>query len=112
MRNIVGNWTITPIYTYESPENATVLSNINSNLSGNSTIIDRVFINPNGVKGTASTVSPQFASNLASLCGAGVTQCNANLVGYVANNPNAYYIQGGKGTLSNGERNTLPIRPI
>jgi hypothetical protein len=112
MRNVVGNWMIAPIYTYESPEYATVLSNVNSNLNGDSSIIDRVIINPNGVKGTATTVTPQYASNLASLCGAGVTQCNANLVGYVAVNPNAYYIQAQAGTLPNGSRNTLPTRPI
>ena len=112
MRNVVGNWMFAPIYTYESPEYATVLSNVNSNLNGDSSIIDRVIINPNGVKGTATTVTPQYASNLASLCGAGVTQCNANLVGYVAVNPNAYYIQAQAGTLPNGSRNTLATRPI
>ncbi len=112
LRNVVGNWMFAPIYTYESPEYATVLSNVNSNLNGDSTIIDRVIINPNGVKGTASTVTPQYASNLASLCGVGVTQCNANLVGYVAVNPNAYYIQAQAGTLPNGSRNTLATRPI
>ena len=68
MRNLVGNWTVAPIYTYESPEYATVLSDINSNLNGDSTAIDRTIINPNGIKGTATTVKPQFASNLASLC--------------------------------------------
>jgi hypothetical protein len=112
MRNVVSNWTFAPIYTYESPEYATVLSNVNSNLNGDSSIIDRTIINPNGVKGPPSTVNAQYATNLASLCGVGVTQCNANLVGYVAANPNAYYIQAGAGTLPNGARNTLPTRPI
>ncbi len=68
LKNVVGNWTISPIYTYESPEYATVLSGFNSNLNGDSTLIDRTIINPNGKKGTASTVSPQFATNLAYLC--------------------------------------------
>jgi hypothetical protein len=36
MKNVVGNWTIAPIYTYESPEFATVLSNTNANLNGDS----------------------------------------------------------------------------
>jgi hypothetical protein len=112
MRNVVSNWTFAPIYTYESPEYATVLSNVNSNLNGDSSIIDRTIINPNGIKGTPSTVNAQYATNLASLCDVGVTQCNANLVGYVAANPNAYYIQADAGTLPNGARNTLPTRPI
>jgi len=41
-----------------------------------------------------------------------LTTCSGNLVGYVAVNPNAYYIQAGAGTLPTASRNTLPIRPI
>lgn len=112
-KNIIGNWTVAPIYTYESPEYATVLSNLNSNLNGDAAIIDRTIINPNGVKGTASTVSPQYASNIP--CPAdsdNPSQCPENTVGYVADNPNAYYIQAGLGTLPTGGRNTLPTSPI
>jgi hypothetical protein len=113
LKNVVGNWTIAPIYTYESPEYATALSNVNSNLNGDSAIIDRTIINPNGVRGTASKVVPQFASNLANLCPpASNGQCAANTVGYIAVNPNAYYIQAQGGTLPTGARNTLPTRPI
>jgi hypothetical protein len=125
LKNLVGNWTFSPIYTYESPEFATVLSgpvaapagtkklftNGGANLDRDSTAIGRAIINPNGVKGTASGVRPQFATNLVSLCPAGVTQCRANLVGYVAINPNAYYIQAGQGTLPNSSRNNLATRP-
>jgi hypothetical protein len=112
LKNFVGNWTISPIYTYESPEYVTVLSDINSNLNGDVSIIDRTIINPNGKRGTASTVSPQFASNLANLCTPPATQCNANLVGYIADNPNAYYIQAAAGTLPTDSRNSLASRPI
>lgn len=112
-KNIIGNWTVTPIYTYESPEYVTVLSGDNANLNGDSgAAIDRTIINPSGIKGTSSGVSPVYASNLAGNCGAGVTECKGNLVGYVAKNPTAYYIQAGKGTLPTAGRNTLPIRPI
>jgi hypothetical protein len=100
-KNIVGNWMISPIYTYESPEYATALSDTTGNLNGDSTAIFRTIINPNGVKGTASTVIAQRATNLG----------NA-IVGYVAANPNAYYIQAGAGTLPNASRNTLPTSPI
>jgi hypothetical protein len=116
LKNVVGNWTIAPIYTYESPEYATVLSNANSNLNGDSTAIDRAIINPHGVKGTASAVKPIYATNLANLCPTKddptATQCAGNTVGYVEVNPNAYYIQAQAGTLPNGARNTLPTRPI
>ena len=115
-KNIIGNWTVAPIYTYESPEYATVLSNANSNLNGDSTAIDRAIINPNGVKGTATAVKPIYATNLANLCPTDddptATQCDKNTVGYVAVNPNAYYIQAQAGTLPTGSRNTLPTRPI
>jgi len=112
LKNGVGNWVFAPIYTYESPAFATVLSGVNSNLNGDSTTIDRPVINPNGVKGTGSGVQPVYSTTLASKCGAGVTQCDANLVGYVATNPNAYYIEAGPGVLPTAQRNTLPIRPI
>jgi hypothetical protein len=116
MRNVVGHWQVSPIYTYESPEYATVLSGVNSNLNGdNAAAISRAIINPNGVKGTGSNVNPVYSPALAANCGAGspsTAQCGGNLVGYTAINPNAYYIQAGKGTLPNSQRNTLPIRPI
>ena len=98
-RNVVGNWTIAPIYTYESPEYATALSGVNSNLNGDSgAAIDRPLINPNGVKGTGSAVTPIVVGG--------------QTVGYSAVNPKAYYIEAGPGTLPTASRNTLPIRPI
>jgi len=113
LKNVVGNWTVSPIYTYESPEYVTVLSGVNSNLNGDSAAyIDRTIINPNGVKNTSSLVTAQFAANLASLCTPPATTCAANTVGYVAVNPDAYYIQAGQGTLPNASRNTLATRPI
>ena len=116
LKNIVGNWLVTPIYTYESPEYATVLSGDNANLNGDSSAaIDRPLINPNGIKGTSSGVSPIYNINLSGNCGAGsnlLSQCNGNLVGYTVNNPTAYYVQAGPGTLPTASRNTLPGRPI
>lgn len=113
LKNIVGNWAISPIYTYESPEYATVLSGDNANLNGDSgAAIDRTIINPLGVPGTGSGVTPVFSVSRTTFCTPPATQCAANTVGYVAKNPNAYYIQAGPGTLPNGSRNTLPVRPI
>jgi hypothetical protein len=113
MKNIVGNWEASPIYVYESPEYATALSGVNSNLNGDSgPAIDRPMINASGVKGTGSGVAPVYSSTLAAQCGAPNTNCAANLVGYFATTPNAYYVVAGKGTLPTASRNTLPIRPI
>ncbi len=112
-KNLIGNWAISPIYTYESPEYATVLSGDNANLNSDSgAAIDRTIINPLGVPGTGSGVTPVYSVALVNLCAPPATACAANTVGYVAKNPNAYYIQAGPGTLPNGARNTLPVRPI
>jgi hypothetical protein len=69
MRNLVGNWLISPIYTYESPAYATVLSGVNSNLNGDSgAAIDRPNINPNGIKGTGTGSVPVVNPALQSTC--------------------------------------------
>ncbi len=121
VKNLVGNWEIAPIYTYESPEYATALSGINSNLNGDSAAyIDRPILNPKGQKGTGSGITSYANPNLASNCAAGTTAtdpygtllCNDDLVAYVANNPDAEYIAAGSGTLPTTGRNTLPINPI
>lgn len=112
VKNIAGNWEISPIYTYESPEYATALSGVNSNLNGDSSIIDRPIVNLQGVKGTGSGVNAVYSTTLAGNCTGGSTQCSGNLVGYVAKNPNAEYIQAGAGTLPTARRNTLATRPI
>ena len=39
-------------------------------------------------------------------------RCSASTVGYLAKNPNAYYIVAGVGTLPTAARNTLPGLPI
>ena len=57
MKNIVGNWQFAPIYTFQSPEYATVQSGDDSNLNGDCAG-DRAIFNPAGVPGTAP-VSPR-----------------------------------------------------
>ena len=111
MKNLVGNWEIAPIYTYESPEYYTVLSGVNSNLNGDSTAIDRTIYNRNGKGGTGSAVTAIYDPSRASLCDPDAT-CNANLVAYQAVDPNARYITAGAGTLPTSSRNTQPINPI
>ena len=122
LKNVVGNWTVAPVYTYESPEYTTALSGVNSNLNGDSSTIDRPLANPGGSKTQGDAVNPVYSSTLANLCAAGsavvpnttTPACSANLIGYTLStvHPNAYYIQAGAGTLPNVARNTLPIRPI
>jgi hypothetical protein len=114
-RNLLGNWEVSPIYTYESPEYATVQSGDDANMNGDSAG-DRVIINKAGVKGTASTVSPVYDPSRLARCPVVVApanpNCDANTIGYSADNPNAYFIQAAPGALTNSGRNTLPGNPI
>ncbi len=98
MKNLVGNWEIAPVYTYQTGELVTAQSTVDSNLNGDSAP-DRVMINPNGNNSIGSGASPLLNS-------AGQT------VAYLANNPNAGYIDAPKGTLPTAGRNTLSLNPI
>jgi len=123
-KNLLGGWEIAPVYQLQSPEMytpqssgvtadpscLTVTTNVpcstgagqDSNLNGDSAP-DRTIFNPNGVPGTGSGVT--------TLCNIAVTAGNpcpsANIVGYVAVNPNAQYIQAASGALATAGRNTL-----
>jgi hypothetical protein len=97
-RNLLGNWEIAPIWTFQTPEYATVRSGIDSNLNGDSAG-DRTIINPAGVPGTSTTVTALKNTG-------GVT------VGYLAVDPNAYYIQAGSGAFPTASRNTLRLPRI
>ncbi|MDE1154586.1 MAG: TonB-dependent receptor [Acidobacteriaceae bacterium] len=122
LRNTLGNWEISPIYTYESPEYVTPTSNINSNGNGDAGSISRTYYNANGVKGTGSKVVPVFSSTPSSSCVASMNafattaavraSCYGSVVGWQAVNPNAQYIVSGLGTLPTAQRNTMPGRPI
>jgi hypothetical protein len=111
MKNLVGNWEIAPIYTYESPEYYTVLSGVNSNLNGDSTAIDRTVFNKSGKKGVGSAVTAVYDASRVSACG-GPAHCNANLVAYQAVNPGAEYIVAGSGAMPTSSRNTQALPPI
>jgi hypothetical protein len=120
-KNLLGNWEIAPIYTYESPEYYTVLSGVTSNMNGDTASqIDRTMYNPKGKSGTGSGVTAYANPNLTGLCDPETTAhdpngtliCSNNTVAYVADNPNARYIVAGRGTLPTSQRNTEPIQPI
>jgi hypothetical protein len=104
MKNVVGNWNFSPIYTYESPELVTVQSNQDSNLNFDSAG-DRAVWNPSGVPGTGSGVTPLCSITTCGLPGAGPT------VAYLATNPTAQYIVAGPGAITDVRRNTLSTRP-
>ncbi len=81
LKNAVGNWEVAPVYTYQSPEYATVQSGVDSNLNGDAAG-DRTVINPHGNKSLGSGVTAVYDPARASLCTAPATTCAANTVAY------------------------------
>jgi hypothetical protein len=129
-RNVLGNWEIAPIYTYQTGEWATAQSGVDANLNGDSAG-DRTITNPAGKGVTGSGVMPLCTSAIPtadcteanifctgnpaidgspSSCPVGVNTVD-NVVGYAALNPNAKYIQAYYGALANTGRNTILTPP-
>lgn len=98
MKNGVGNWTIAPIYTYQSGQWMTPQSAVDSNLNGDSAG-DRPVYNPAGQAGVGSDVTA-------------LTNSGGDVVAYLANNPNARFIVAGKGARSTAGRSLLQLDPI
>ncbi|HKV92525.1 MAG TPA: carboxypeptidase regulatory-like domain-containing protein [Candidatus Angelobacter sp.] len=111
MKNMVGNWQFTPIYTYETGEWGDVQSGIDSNLNGD-TAGDRAVFNSKGVSGTGSGVTPLCTSSLPSTSTCGDSASRPFLVGYLANNGNAQFITAGLGAFPNAGRNGVQLPPI
>ena len=111
-RNVLGNWEIAPIYTYQTGEWATAQSGVDANLNGDSAG-DRTITNPSGVGVTGSGVVPLCTSAVAPAdCTlANVLNIADNVVGYAATNPSAKYIQAYYGALANTGRNTILTPP-
>jgi len=131
VRNGLGNWEFAPVYTYQSGEWGTVQDGVDANLNGDSAG-DRSITNPGGSGATGSGVSPLCTSavpnqsvncTLANIFCTGVvandpSNCTpgvnvvGNVVGYMATNPNAKYIQAYYGALATTGRNTLLMPAI
>ncbi|MBV9082807.1 MAG: TonB-dependent receptor, partial [Acidobacteriaceae bacterium] len=98
LKNLLGNWEIAPVYTYQSGQHVTPQSGVDSNLNGDSAP-DRVFVNPAGDRNLGTTATP-----LANSAG--------QIVAYLAVNPAAMFVTAPKGTLPNGGRSLLDLSPI
>jgi hypothetical protein len=94
LRNGVGNWGVSGSYMLESGEWATPQGGgVDANVNGD-TAADRVILNPSGVTGTSSDVTPLHNSS-------GAT------VAYLANNPTAEFIRAQLGAYANSGRDIL-----
>jgi len=106
LRNVVGNWQISGTYIAESPQFVTVQSTVDSNLNGDAAA-DRSVINIAGTAGTSSDVTPVCNAGLLAGRACSIAAAPNAVVGYVANDPNAYYVRAQVGAYATGGRNTL-----
>lgn len=112
MRSLLGGFNFAGTLSFESGQRATVLSGIDSNLNGDAAA-DRTIRNLNGTRGTGSTVTALLKTCTAFNTDGSCAQSAASrTVGYVANNPNAEYIQAGRGAIATSARNTLQLPGI
>lgn len=112
MRSILGGFSFAGTYSWESGEYATVRSAVDANLNGDNAG-DRAIFNPNGVAGTASTVTPLLRTCQSFNANGTCTLSDAQrTVGYLAANPNAQFIQAGVGALATSGRNNLQLPGI
>jgi hypothetical protein len=128
-REALGGWEISPVFTFQTGEYATVQSGYDANLNGDAAG-DRAFVNPLGKKGTGSDINEIWDPNLPSSYGSGPTYhasygcenvyvgdgsqptCTGDAVGWAPITPNTYYIAAGPGTIPNGKRNDLELPGI
>lgn len=135
LKNIVGNFQVSPVWIFETGEWGDVQSTIDSNLNGDSAG-DRAIFNPAGNPGIGSGLvglTPALTAlgdtalcksakpaNLRCIPGAVLKDSQGNvidrannyIVSYLAGTPGAGYIQAGQGALTNSGRNTLKLPRI
>ena len=94
-RNLLGNWEVAPIWTLQSGEWVSPQGGVDANLNGD-TAGDRAVVNPQGNRSTGSGVTA-------------LKNSGGDTVGYLATNPNAYFIEAEAGALSTASRNDLEL---
>ncbi|HTP35815.1 MAG TPA: carboxypeptidase regulatory-like domain-containing protein [Candidatus Acidoferrales bacterium] len=97
LKNLVGNWEIAPIYTYQTGNWFTVQSGTDSNLNGDSGG-DRAYVNAGG--------NPNIGSGTTAL-----KNSAGDTVAFLINNPAALYVTTPKGGLGTAGRNTERMNP-
>ena len=97
LKNVVGNWELAPIYTYQTGNWFTVQSGVDSNLNGDSGG-DRAIVNAGG--------NPLIGSGTKAL-----KNTAGDTVAFQIINPAAGYVTTPKGALSTAGRNTERLNP-
>ena len=86
VRDVLANLSIMTSLTYASHERVPLYSGLDTGMSGNA-FGSGIFVNPNGVAGTGTGVSP-------------LTNRSGQTVAFLANSPTAQFVSGGVGTFS------------
>ena len=104
VRALAHGWEWSGTYLAQLGQPVTPLSDADSNVNGDSAG-DRTILNPSGLGLTGSVVDPvcnDRAGGSTRIVAAGSGVCaDANIVGYVAEDPTARFIQAGKGAKAN-----------
>jgi carboxypeptidase family protein/TonB-dependent receptor-like protein len=112
VRGFANGWEWVGTYIAQSGQPITALSGVDSNGNGDRAG-DRTILNPAGIDRTGTVVNfvcnagPGGATSIVAdptTCGIGD---DSNIVGYVAKNPNARYVQAGVGARANVGRDTI-----
>lgn len=106
LRNVVGNWQFGGAYIAETGQLVTPQSVADSNLNGDAAA-DRVILNLAGDRNRSTDVTALCNSALLAGRVCGITTSSSAVVGYVANDPSAYYVRAQAGTLTTSGRNIL-----
>jgi hypothetical protein len=120
LRTLAHGWEWSGTYLAQSGQPVTPLSDVDANANGDGAG-DRTIFNRNGVGNTGSIVDavcnsgPGGATSIVAPDASGAYFCNAthdatddaHLVGYVAENPNARFVQAQFGALATVGRNTV-----
>jgi hypothetical protein len=103
LKTALGGFQVSAIFQAQSGQPITPISGVDSNRNRDSAG-DRTIINLSGAHNVGSSVRALNAA------GVEVALGDPTTVAYVANNPNAQYIQAGPGARANAGRNTLRTR--
>jgi hypothetical protein len=107
LKGVANGWEWSGTYLAQSGQPVTVLSGVDSNFNGD-TAGDRAVFNPNGSGLTGSGVVPVCNDGAGGATRAGGAACpSSNVVGYLASNPGARWVQAGPGALGNVGRDTV-----
>jgi len=110
LRTLLGGWQWNATYLAQTGQPVSILSNADANANADDAG-DRAILNPSGIArvGTAVNyvcVGAGGATSIASI-DPGCSEGSANVAGYVAQNPNARYVQARVGALPTVGRNSF-----